>query len=362
MKTITDVDYKNLLIQKKSVIDVRASVEFLQGSFPNAVNLPILNDEERALVGTVYKQKGNAEAVKLGHDIVSGENKKQKIQAWLSEIKKNPDILISCFRGGQRSQISQRWISESGFEITRFEKGYKDFRTWTIENLKTFSLENKFKVLSGTTGSGKTKLLKELKNKYPMVDLEGLANHKGSAFGKELTPQPSQADFENCLLRDILIEQNWSQKNILFEDESRMIGSRHLSEEFFAQLRSGSVILMDIPIESRIDNIFYDYVTNTNIVRGTIDEAHVQFEKYIENTNKITKRLGGLRASEIISDLKSAQTDFVENKGLEKNKIWIEKLLVWYYDPLYLGSLEIRKPVVEFQGDEAKITTYLLQS
>ncbi len=362
MKTIADVDYKNLLIQKKSVIDVRASVEFLQGSFPNAVNLPILNDEERALVGTTYKQKGNTEAVKLGHEIVSGENKKQKIQAWLSEIKKNPDILISCFRGGQRSQISQRWISEAGFEVTRFEKGYKDFRTWTIENIKKISLENKFRVLSGTTGSGKTKLLKELKNKYPMVDLEGLANHKGSAFGKELTPQPSQADFENRLLQDILIEQNWSQKNILFEDESRMIGSRHLSEEFFSQLRSGSVILMDIPIERRIDNIFYDYVTNTNIVRGTIDEAHVQFEKYIENTNKITKRLGGLRASEIISDLKSAQTDFVQNKGLDKNKIWIEKLLVWYYDPLYLGSLEIRKPAVEFQGNEAAITSYLMQS
>lgn len=359
MKLTTDIDYKNILIDKKTVIDVRAPIEFEQGAVPGAINLPILNNAEREIIGTTYKEQGNESAVQLGHQIVSGPNKENKIQAWISVVKNNPNIIMTCFRGGQRSQISQGWLKEAGYEIPRFEKGYKDFRQWSIDQIKNYSLQQKCRILSGTTGSGKTKLLKQLKNKYPVVDLEGLANHKGSAFGKELTEQPSQADFENRLLQDILIQQNQFAQNILFEDESRMIGKRQLSEEFFAMLRQSPIILMQIPIERRIDNIFEDYVTNTNIILGTAQEALQQFDKYIENTKQISKRLGGLRAEEIISDITIAKNDFSNSKALEKNKIWIEKLLIWYYDPLYLRSLDLRQPRIEFQGLERDIIDYL---
>lgn len=361
MKIITENDYKDILIQKKSVIDVRAPIEFEQGTVPAAINLPILNDSERELIGTVYKQQGSEAAVKLGYEIVSGENKTAKVQAWAKAIKNNPDILVMCFRGGQRSQISQKWILDAGFDISRFEKGYKHFRQWILDQYLNYSNTQSMRILSGTTGSGKTKLIKQLMNQYPVVDLEGLANHKGSAFGKEMTEQPSQADFENRLVQVILIQNNkFTDKYILFEDESRMIGKRQLSEAFFLKLRESKVILMKISIEKRIDNIFDDYVTLTHIKNGTPEQALVQFQKYIDNTNQISKRLGGLRAQEIIADLEACKKDYLESIGLEKNKIWIEKLLVWYYDPLYLKSLDIRKPAIEFEGSEKEITNYLL--
>ncbi len=359
MKTVNESDYKNLLIQKKAVIDVRTVLEFKQGSFPGALNLPILIDEERDIIGKTYKQKGNEAAVQLGHQIVSGENKEQKIRAWLQAIEACPDIRVTCFRGGLRSQISQRWMAEAGYDIPRFENGYKHYRQWSIEQLVDFSSQHQFRIVSGTTGSGKTKLLKKIRGFYPVVDLEGLANHKGSAFGKEMTEQPSQADFENRLLQEILIQQSQFDKNILFEDESRMIGSRHLTESFFQKLRLSPLILMTTSLEERIENIFFDYVTNTNIVLGTKEEAVAQFQKYKNNTVQITKRLGGLRASEVIADIEKSEKDYFENNQLQSSKSWIEKLLVWYYDPLYTSSLANRNPVIEFQGSESEIINYL---
>jgi tRNA 2-selenouridine synthase len=175
-----------------------------------------------------------------------------------------------------------------------------------------------------------------------------------------MTGQPSQADFENRLLQDIFIQQNQFEKNILFEDESRMIGSRHLTESFFKQLRLSPLLLMTTPIQERVENIFFDYVTNTNIVLGTREQAIAQFLKYKNNTTQITKRLGDLRASEVIKDIEKAEKAFLENNDLQPNKNWIEKLLVWYYDPLYNSSLENRKPVIEFKGSDIEITDYLL--
>lgn len=360
MKVIQDSEYKKLLIHRNPVIDVRAQIEFNQGAFPGAINRPILDNIERDLIGKVYKQKGNSAAVQLGYELVSGDNKSQKVQSWVKAIQENPNVIVTCFRGGQRSQISQKWMSDAGYEIPRFEKGYKHYRQWSIEQLVEFSTHHQFRIVSGTTGSGKTKLLKKIRGQYPVVDLEGLANHKGSAFGKEMTGQPSQADFENRLLQDIFIQQSQFDKNILFEDESRMIGSRHLTESFFKKLRQSPLILMTTPLEERIENIFFDYVTNTNIVLGNKEEAVAQFQKYKNNTVQITKRLGGLRASEVIADIEKSEKDFLENNQLQLNKSWIEKLLVWYYDPMYTSSLALRNPVIEFKGSETEITNYLL--
>ncbi len=355
-KLLTTRDYKNILIQESPVIDVRAPVEFVTGAFPGAVNLPLMFDEERKKIGICYKQQGREAAIGLGYKIVSGENQKTKIQNWLQFIREhNQPVYLTCYRGGLRSQISHQWIAENQAEVIRFEKGYKDYRQWSVSETQKYFLENRLLVLTGATGSGKTDFLRAVKN-YPTLDLEKLANHRGSAFGSMVRPQPSQSDFENHILKSILLSTADSQiestlRPLLVEDESRVIGSLHLTEELFQNIRSQPVIFLETDFESRVKNIFNEYITEA--VRETqLDQL---LDKYQQNIIKISKRLGSQRALEIGGLLKNAQSaDFSEHCG------WIERLLSWYYDPLYNDSLIRRRVPFQFKGNAQAIQDFLL--
>ncbi|MEN8255915.1 MAG: tRNA 2-selenouridine(34) synthase MnmH, partial [Verrucomicrobiota bacterium] len=193
----TTKDFKRIVLDDIPLIDVRAPIEFESGAFPTAVNLPLMNNEERHLVGIRYKEKGNAAAVKLGHELVGGEVKQERIAAWAEQIKHRPDTMLYCFRGGQRSKISQQWIAEeTGTVIPRLEGGYKAFRNYLLEQLDPANQNPVPVILGGRTGTGKTILLQQLEN---AVDLEAIANHRGSSFGRFTTPQPCPIDFENSL-------------------------------------------------------------------------------------------------------------------------------------------------------------------
>ncbi|MEA1988710.1 MAG: rhodanese-like domain-containing protein, partial [Pseudomonadota bacterium] len=131
-------DFKSIVLNKTPLIDVRAPVEFLQGAFFTASNLPLMNDEERHKVGVCYKQNGNAAAVKLGHQLVNEKTRASRLESWAAFMDANPDALLYCFRGGMRSKISQQWLKECGREIVRLKGGYKAFRRYLIDYLDQF--------------------------------------------------------------------------------------------------------------------------------------------------------------------------------------------------------------------------------
>ncbi|MGE5087036.1 MAG: tRNA 2-selenouridine(34) synthase MnmH [Bacillota bacterium] len=364
-KRIHPEQFKELFLRETPLIDVRAPVEFAEGSLPGAVNMPILNDEERALIGTTYKREGQDEAVRLGYKIVSGPVKEARVQAWSDYIEKYPRTVVYCFRGGKRSQITQQWLSDNKIDRPIIEGGYKAVRTFLMEETERYTAAHKFVVISGPTGSGKTHFLKALEGEGPVIDLEGLALHRGSAFGGMGVPQPSQINFENLLaVKMMKLDAEFSPETpVSIEDESRLIGSRSMPLSLFEKIRSSQVVWVDEGLETRVDNIFKDYILDTPIgvaadggYRCAEEQEILQsealkvFARYRNSASAIRKKLGGLRTQEILADLEFAEREFINSQNLSPNKVWIQKLLVWYYDPLYLGSLERRQMNVLFKG------------
>jgi tRNA 2-selenouridine synthase len=360
-----------VFLDKTPLIDVRAPVEFSQGHLPGAINLPILNDEERALVGSVYKKQGNEAATLLGHQLVSGEIKAQRLSSWLSYLEKYPAALIYCFRGGQRSQIAQRWIRDAGFERPRLEGGYKKARKFLTDQLDSLSQEENFILISGPTGSGKTLLLNAVGSDYPNLNLEAIAQHRGSAFGGMKSPQPSQANFENMIAAQMIRihATNSGKRKLLVEDESRMIGRCAIPEPLFEKMRASSVIWIEEALEKRVQNIFDDYILNSDIGKSygqPADQEYRQkaltvFSSFQSSLAAISRKLGGLRTSEVMASLTQAENHFRDSNLLEPNKKWIEQLLVYYYDPLYLRSIEARKVHIAFRGSREECREFLKQ-
>lgn len=347
-----------LLLRGTPFIDVRAPIEFAQGALPGAVNLPIMNDEERARVGTTYKQRGPEAAIQLGHKLVSGAVKEARVEAWTAQVSACPDAVLYCFRGGLRSQTAQSWLREAGVERPLVVGGYKAGRTYLISVLQQFAETQDVVVVSGPTGSAKTALVKRAAEFYPSIDLEGLAQHRGSAFGAMTPTQPAQALFENLLAVEVLrTARRFGGAGLrpLFEDESRLIGRSVIPEALFVKIRGAKVLYVVETFEQRVQNIFSDYIATSAIGQGSEVEALAVFERYKASTRAISRRLGGLRTEEVLQDLANSEQEFLAGRGLESNREWIGKLLKYYYDPLYTNSFERRQPVVEFRGSGDEI-------
>lgn len=241
------------------IIDVRAPIEFDKGHVTNAINVPLFDDIERAEIGTLYKQQGKDFAVTRGLEIVS-----PKLVPFVNQVKelsKNKKIFVYCFRGGMRSNSFAWLMNTSGLDATILEGGYKNYRKHV---LSYFEREKKLVVIGGMTGSGKTDLLKKIKSEScQIIDLEALANHKGSAFGSinEKKQNPQQI-FENKLFYELnLLDEN---KLILVEDESQSIGYNKIPRGFWLQMKKAPIVKIDISFELRVQKLVEDYTT-TNI-------------------------------------------------------------------------------------------------
>lgn len=303
-------------IEKSStipVVDVRTPLEFEQGHFPNALNIPIFTNEERVIVGTTYKQQGRQPAILLGFEITGPK--------WANFIKEAekiaPDkkIMMHCWRGGMRSGAMAWAFDLYGFEVYTLKGGYKTFRRFGIDS---FSNPYNFIILSGSTGSAKTKTLQEMKKLgEQVIDLEDLAQHQGSSFGSMGTlVQPSQEQFENLLASE-LAKMDIS-KPIWLEDESVTIGKRVIPKPIWEQMRKAPIIKIEIPKTERIDFLDEEY--------GKLDKEFLK-----TSVLGISKRLGPLETKLTL-------------QAIDENRMkdFINQVLV-YYDKTYAKGLHNRE-------------------
>ena len=301
--------YEALLCADVPLLDVRAPVEFAQGAFPGSCNAPLMSDEERARVGTCYKHEGHDAAVALGHRLVSGDVRTARIEAWKEYCETHPGVVLYCFRGGMRSRITQQWIyEETGLLIPRISGGYKALRRFLIEQTAVLAGCMQPLILSGRTGSGKTLLLRELGH---AVDLEGLANHRGSSFGRHVSPQPTQIDFEHRVAIALLKLRQSGVERVVLEDESPNIGSVHIPHPLYQRMREAPSVVLEAPLEVRVDITLREYVVDLLqeycLCEGVAERGFVAFGEYLRNSlARIRRRLGGLAHTELLALLDKA--------------------------------------------------------
>jgi len=355
---LTD-DFRTIVLNETPLLDVRAEIEFDKGAFINATNIAILNDKERELVGTMYKEQGNAQAVKLAEELIKQEGKQKRVEMWQEYLKQNPNALLYCFRGGQRSGISQTWLDEAGINITRLEGGYKAFRSFLMQESLNISNTAKTIIIGGRTGSGKTLLIDELENS---IDLEKLANHRGSTFGGFAKKQPTQINFENDLAYKLIQFQDKQYKQLIIEHESRNIGKAYIPKPVYENLMDGELIILETPLQQRVEIIFEDYILNSlKDYTQKHQEDGIKVWADIINTSlgKIQKRLGGELYMELKTIFEDALKEHIKDGNLEAYKLLIEKLLVEYYDPMYDYQIQKTTIPIIFRGSHSQILDFL---
>ncbi len=294
------------------LIDARSEKEFDHAHIPGAINIPLLNNEHRHLVGMEYKKKGREAAVALGFKLVGPH-----FHRFIEDVKNLTDkknVCLYCWRGGMRSGIMSWILSMAGFRVKLLKGGYKSFRNHILSQ---FSLRKKVMIVGGHTGSGKTEILKSLGvNGEQIIDLEALAHHRGSAFGAlGMKPQPSTEQFEN------LLGLSWSKvddaKTVWLEGESRMIGVVKIPDELFNQLQSAPVMEIISSDERRKKTIMSEYGKFSN-------------DQLAECTSRLKKKLGGLRLTQALNALN--ENDY---------GAWLD-LMFEYYDKNYSFSMQER--------------------
>lgn len=319
------------------VVDVRSQVEYATGHIPGVSNIPILNNEERIAVGTDYKVKGRREAINTGFRLVGP--RLEQIVAEAELAAKGGEMIVHCWRGGMRSSNFCQFIGMVGVKSHQLEGGYKAYRQRAVES---FGLPLQFKVIGGRTGSGKSEVLRALRQKGEQIlDLEQMANHKGSAFGGLMMgPQPTTEQFQNVLFEEILKLD--ISKRVWVEDESLGIGHIFLPNNFWNGMRSCTVFAMDVNKEVRIARLVNEY-------------GHADPMEFLAAMEKITKRLGG-------------QHFLAAKESLEKGDMHTTiDILLTYYDKAYSMSWGKRSlksfPQISWDGkDTASCAEDLIQS
>ena len=299
------------LAQTLPVVDVRSPDEYRCGHIPGAINIPLFSDEERAAVGTAYVQTGHNEAVLQGLEFAG---KKMRAMCEAALALKSEKLLIHCWRGGMRSK-SMAWLFETvNLQCLLLEGGYKVFRHTVLGEMTT---PRELRILSGYTGSGKTEILAELKKlRKQVIDLEGLANNKGSAFGAlGQPPQPSVEHFENLLFTEL--QKTDKTQPLWLEDESVNIGKAQIPAAFFDQMKQAKTLQIIVPQPVRVQRLLKEY--------GNFDSALLA-----ESIKKIEKRIGYDRCKQALELCAAGEL------------AQVAKMLLDYYDKAYEFQISMR--------------------
>jgi tRNA 2-selenouridine synthase len=366
MNPVINDQYEELFRSSTPLVDVRAPCEFAQGAFPGAINLPLLDDAERHEVGLCYKERGPQAAVSLGHELVSGPVRDTRVQSWIDWVLQNPEGQLYCFRGGMRSATAQRWLEEAGHPIPRIQGGYKAMRRYLLDSLERGAKKTPLILVSGRTGSGKTRVIESLER---ALDLEGLAHHRGSAFGRRPGGQPTQIDFENALAIAWLQLRSENEhpvtQPVILEDESKLIGHRLIPPSLFQRMTTAPRVVIDEPLESRVRVTLEDYVLSPLDEYARfhgVDQASERLgEELLNSLDRIRNRLGGKRHSLLRRTLQDALREQQRTDSVEAHAEWIRALLVDYYDPLYAHAAQRRAgtaPIL-FTGTRAQVQEFL---
>lgn len=306
-------------IDKYIIIDVRSPKEYEAGTIYNAINIPILDDEARHIIGTLYASNKD-EAYREGLKV--GTSRLPFIYDEISNLKKeNPtkEVVIFCFRGGTRSSSVVNVMNMLKMSCYKLVGGHKEYRTYILGKLDSYVSMLNFLVVTGNTGSGKTIVLNKLSSNYPVLDLEDYANHRGSIFGDIGLVKVSQKTFEDRLFYSLkkLIDAN--NKYVFIESESRKIGDISLSNLLFDKIMTSPHLLLDVSLEKRVSILLDVY---------KVDEVDIFMVKSLVSGNEYFKVLLG-------SEWVDKMIDFLDEKDFNS---FIRHMLVDYYDKLYLKS------------------------
>jgi tRNA 2-selenouridine synthase len=308
-------DVEEFVEQAKNipVLDVRSPAEFEKGHIPGAISFPLFDNSERAEIGTLYKQAGQSVAIERGMTLIQ-----PRIQDMYKEgvaHAKDGKLLVHCWRGGKRSESVASMLAISGLEVSTLDQGYKSFRRWVLER---FSLTYPIRLVGGGTGSGKTEILHKLRDLGSRtLDLEYLADHRGSSFGRlGSTRNVRPAQFENEMAWNLHFSEGGP---MWVEDESRSIGQLYIPIELWKQMDAAHVYYIELPLDVRVERLIRDY-------------AHFSMEELSESVVRIARRLGGSRTREVM--------DALERKDMQTTV----KILLEYYDNSYNHAMKRRPP------------------
>ncbi|GGB93515.1 tRNA 2-selenouridine synthase [Marinobacterium zhoushanense] len=356
-------EFLPLFLNDVPLIDTRSPIEFAKGAFPNSHSLPLMTTEERAQVGTCYKQKGQQAAIELGHQLVSGEVKEARVRAWVEFANAHPEGYLYCWRGGLRSQICQQWMREAGCDYPRIRGGYKAMRQFLIREFERICEQRPMLLLGGRTGCNKTEMVEQLPN---AVDLEGLAHHRGSSFGRRPGGQPTQLSFENGLAVAMLkVEHSAAVQAgaaIVLEDEGRLVGRCSMPLPLQRRMTESPLVVLEVSLEERVEHSYRNYILNKlDEWRQTLGEE-AGFDAFADDLTqslyRVRKRLGGVRYKEISELMQVALSEHRQGSP-DRHWDWILAMLVDYYDPMYDYQLEKREERVVFRGDRDAVREYL---